>query len=531
MIKILAAFVTGSAGLLLALHPASSNAASNFTVSASGGFIDPNGQQWTMRGLNAGVQDALQGFPNVMTDYPGMTAIRLNVNPSQDSSSSIAKVVQEYTAAGVVVQIEDHSGNGDNVAWYQQMAQQYKGNPLAFLETPNEPSADPATTAQNQIGIINTIRAAGFTNPIGVQPNGGYDFSNVSTVVAAIGTSGLFVTPHIYYNGTDPNGAAEYVQSDLQQANADGLFASIDEFGNAMDGFTLDPQGNSVIHAVMAANEAEEAGAVFWAMDNGNHPDGTDSAFLNPNGSQLTPIGQALQSWLAQTSSDALAPAVSATPTAPQQAAPLPPATDELPPAPAPMPALAVASPEGTSPTLPSTGQTMSLAASGFTELSGDDGDHTITVSNEGNVVCEISGVQEIAVPGNNNAIALGPFDDTIAVSGWGNTIDAGGGVNNITLNYSSMTVPVDALGNVIVLPSPGTGEDIITGKMRKNDRIDLTQALAGTMWDHTAATMTNFYAASNTAAGYVISVGDKMVALFPDGVPGNDITAFLTAH
>ena len=122
MIKILAAFVAGSAGLLLALHPASSNAASNFTVSASGGFIDPNGQQWTMRGLNAGVQDALQGFPNVMTDYPGMTAIRLNVNPSQDSSSSIAKVVQEYTAAGVVVQIEDHSGNGDNVAWYQQMA-------------------------------------------------------------------------------------------------------------------------------------------------------------------------------------------------------------------------------------------------------------------------------------------------------------------------------------------------------------------------------------------------------------------------
>ena len=103
--------------------------------------------------------------------------------------------------------------------------------------------------------------------------------------------------------------------------------------------------------------------------------------------------------------------------------------------------------------------------------------------------------------------------------------------MNDITLNYSNMTVPVDALGNVIVLPSPGTGEDIITGKMRSGDRIDLTQALAGTMWDHTAATMANFYTASNTAAGYVISVAGKVVALFPDGVPGNDITPFLTAH
>ena len=35
-------------------------ATSNFTVSASGGFVAPNGTPWTMRGLNAGVQDALQ---------------------------------------------------------------------------------------------------------------------------------------------------------------------------------------------------------------------------------------------------------------------------------------------------------------------------------------------------------------------------------------------------------------------------------------------------------------------------------------
>ena len=34
----------------------------NFTVSASGGFVDPNGHPWSMRGLNATAPDALDGF-------------------------------------------------------------------------------------------------------------------------------------------------------------------------------------------------------------------------------------------------------------------------------------------------------------------------------------------------------------------------------------------------------------------------------------------------------------------------------------
>ena len=159
---------------------------------------------------------------------------------------------------------------------------------------------DAATTAQNQIGIIKAIRAAGFANPIGLQPVGGYDQSNIPTVTAAVGTAGLFATPHIYYGVNDPNGAGQYVQSEIQGALQKGLFPSIDEFGNALDGFTADPQGMTVISSVLAANEAGQAGAVFWAMDNGNHPDGADSAFLNPAGTQLTPVGVDIQPWLSQ---------------------------------------------------------------------------------------------------------------------------------------------------------------------------------------------------------------------------------------
>jgi cellulase (glycosyl hydrolase family 5) len=257
-----------------------------------------------MRGLNAGVQDALTGFPNVMRQFPGMTALRLNCDSGKDSVSSIARVVQEYTGAGVIVEIEDHSGNQYNLTWYQQMARAFKGNPIVYLETPNEPDMNAGMTAQNQIGIIKATRAAGFTNPIGIQPDGGYDFTNVGKVVAALGTTGLFVTPHIYYSGTDPSGPVQYVQSDIQQAQALGLPCVIDEFGNAMDGFTMDPQGNAVILAVIAANEGRnggtvQAGAVFWAMDNGNHPDGAGSAFLTPDGSRLTSVGQQMiQPWL-----------------------------------------------------------------------------------------------------------------------------------------------------------------------------------------------------------------------------------------
>jgi Ca-dependent carbohydrate-binding module xylan-binding/Cellulase (glycosyl hydrolase family 5) len=269
----------------------------NFTVSATGGFINPNEQQWAMRGLNAGVQDALTGFANVLTDYPGLTAIRLNTG-GNDSATDIDKVVQEYTARGVVVMIEDHSGNPNNVAWYTQMATAYKGNANVFLEMPNEPNA--TNLAQIQIGLVNAIRAAGFTNPIALQPAGGYDFSNISAVTAAVGTNNIFITPHIYFGGADPNGAAQYVSNDISTSLSLGLFPAIDEFGDAMDGWNRDQYGDRVISSVIAANDAGKAGAVFWAMDNGNHPNGADSAFLNTSGTQLTPVGRDIQPWLSQ---------------------------------------------------------------------------------------------------------------------------------------------------------------------------------------------------------------------------------------
>jgi hypothetical protein len=240
----------------------------------------------------------LQGYPNVLSQYPGLSAIRLNCDPGNDSSDSIDQVVEEYTARGVMVMIEDHSGFGDNVGWYTQMASKYKTNSLVFLETPNEPNTDSGTTSQFQIEIIQAIRNAGFGNPIGIQPVGGYDQSNLDAVISAVGVNQLFVTPHIYYAGNDPQEAGRYAQNEIDGATQRNMFSAIDEFGDALDGYNRDPQGQSVIDAIIAVNQAGKTGAIFWAMDNGNHPDGTDSAFLTPDGSQLTSVGQGLQPWL-----------------------------------------------------------------------------------------------------------------------------------------------------------------------------------------------------------------------------------------
>lgn len=258
----------------------------------------------TLRGVNASVRDALEGWPQVMQQFPGMNAIRLNCDSGRDSAGDIARVVATYTGAGVAVEVEDHSGNRDNVFWYQEMAGMFKNNPLVLLEMPNEPDRNGLVGIQ--INLIRAIRGAGFTNPIGIQPAGGWDFANVGPVIAAVGTAGVFVTPHIYYDGSDPNGAVNYVNGSIAACEALGVACVIDEFGDAMDGFTRNPQGMAVLLAVLAANQGanggrQRAGAIFWAMDNDNHADGADSTFLTRDGSALTSTGrEVIQPWLSQ---------------------------------------------------------------------------------------------------------------------------------------------------------------------------------------------------------------------------------------
>jgi Cellulase (glycosyl hydrolase family 5) len=295
---------------------------------------EPPNPLLTLRGVNASVSDALQGWPQVQQQFPGMTIVRLNCNSGTDAAGDIAKVVQEYTEAGIAVEIEDHSGAHANTLWYAQMAAQFANNPLVLFETPNEPGGN---VSADQIAVIGAIRTAGFNGPIGIQPAGGFDFSTVGPVLAKTGTANVFVTPHIYYSGSDPNGAVNYVNSDIAQCDALGVPCIIDEFGNAMDGFTMDPQGDAVMLAVIAANDGANgstvrAGAVFWAMDNGNHTDGADSAFLTSDGSALTSTGtDVIKPWLSPPGHATVAAAPAQAQTISSDAAPATPAATAAP--------------------------------------------------------------------------------------------------------------------------------------------------------------------------------------------------------
>ena len=264
------------------------------TVTAAGFKSGPS--PWTMRGLNGGVNDCLQMFGKLFTQLPGITCIRLNTG-GQDNAAQIDQVVRQYTGRGCVIEIEDHSGNPNNVAWYTQMATLYKGNPHVILEMPNEPNANNLTAIQ--IGLVKAIRAAGFTNPVALQPAGGFDFSQIGATLAGIDKTNIFITPHIYYGGNDPNGASQYLNSDIQACLGFGCFPAIDEFGEALDGVNWNQFGASVVSSIVAANKAGSCGGMYWAMNNGLHSNGADSAFIAADASQLSPTGTGLKTnWL-----------------------------------------------------------------------------------------------------------------------------------------------------------------------------------------------------------------------------------------
>jgi hypothetical protein len=472
----------------LAATPALAQSPQHFSVTTSG-FTAPDGQPWNARGLNVDLSDAMDNLQGILRNYSGTTMVRVVCNGDTDTLANIDPVVQAYTAKGIVVELEDHadSQGGGNTGWYTMLANAYKNNPLVFLETPNEPGA--SNTAQNQVAIIKAIRAAGFNNPIGIQPLGGWDESNLATVTAAVGTTNLYATPHIY--------GSPWQQAVIDGAKAVGLYSVIDEFGNAMDGFTIDPQGDATVQGVIAANKAGSAGAILWAAGNGYHPDGADSAFLDPTGLQLSSLGQEIQPWLAggtafalvnytpntagptiaqgqqavdatvsmsvadvaklaaqglSASGDSVASVAASAFQAPpiqtsSMSAPgasLPNvqdvaktaanSSDQAPPQPI---VLQSDAPTGTMPVpAPSPGAVTINASGADQTLTEPAGNGTGTVSGRGNSITALGGIQMLDVTGVGNTILTGPYDDSVTVSSPGNVIDLGGGRNTITLDY-----------------------------------------------------------------------------------------------
>ncbi len=275
----------------------------NFTVTATGGFKDPAGNSWPARGVDFTPQDLIADWTNVLAKLPGITFIRLVCDSDYlqagNNQANQDLAIQMATAAGIVVEFEDHSdahssGTGTpNTQWYLQMVAKNKNNPLVFLELPNEPTA--GTLVQDQIDLINAVRAAGWTNPIGLMSWGGFQpGNNWPGVLASVGTTQIYGALHLY------NYDAASVNSNISDAvTTYGIFPVIDEFGGATDGFTQDPNGDVEIQAVIAAQTANQAGAVYWVSNNGDQP---DSVFSDSSGNTFAREGSLfIQPWLSGT--------------------------------------------------------------------------------------------------------------------------------------------------------------------------------------------------------------------------------------
>ena len=190
------------------------------------------------------------------------------------SRRSIAQVVAQYTGRGCVLILEDHSGNRKQYRVVSADGESLCRQSLCISGNAKRADLiDGASLAATQTGIIKAIRAAGFDATdrhatgwrLGIfQPR----------CRLRPGRSIVFATPHIYYNGSDPNGAANYVSGDIAGCQALGCSRPWTSSGMPIDGFTRNQYGPQVITATIAANQAGKAGAVFWAMDNDNHADG-----------------------------------------------------------------------------------------------------------------------------------------------------------------------------------------------------------------------------------------------------------------
>ena len=204
---------------------------------------------------------------------------------------------------------------------------------------------------------------------------------------------------------------------------------------------------------------------------------------------------------------------------------------------------LTQAAPTGTMATpAPASGTTSFTASDNGQTITPGTGNDTGTVTGAGNTIQATGGIQTISVTGSGNTITTGPYDDTIILSSGGNTVNGGGGNDTVVLTYGGGTkvatnadlaavAPLAGSGNTFVAPAPGTGTLVIQGTLSSADKIDLTQALAGTTWDHTPATFWSYVDAAASPDGCTISVGGKVIVRLPGGSPGGQLGSFLTAE
>nr|WP_294527671.1 cellulase family glycosylhydrolase [uncultured Rhodopila sp.] len=300
-------------------------AATGAFYTTAGQIIGPNGSPFVARGI-----DVMEGnqptLSQLQSDFPGVNFVRLAIYDFA-SPAALLSYVNSLTAAGIVVELEDHSNsNGSNAGggsgtiftgsqlttelnWYSSIATAFKANPYVWFGTNNEPSeidssgnTDPAALSTWQQQTYNAVRATGNTSPIMVEMNGGNtpsSFGQGYTPSVYAGMTNIVWDVHYYgwltNYSTDQatvtaNLAADIAQSQTLTSANGKVPVIIGEYGNSTNGSTVDANGNQVISAVQNSG----FGSAAWAWGTGYPADGLTTA-----SGGLSSYGQQVATWIA----------------------------------------------------------------------------------------------------------------------------------------------------------------------------------------------------------------------------------------
>ena len=288
-------------------------------VVKNGKIYDPQGKEFSARGLNVGDTSIAQPVMNL---FPGINFIRFAIGEYQPASY-FQNFVDQLTAQKIVVEIEHHpwplerSASGqalnDEANWYASLASAFKNNPYVWFGTMNEPQndygADEANITAEQLATYNAIRGAGAGNIMMMEAGTGG--GNPGAVGAGSGLTESSYTSmknvvwdlHFYgwTNNYNPDqnsmnsvwlgsaGSHSGTAGAQTITSADGIIPVINgEFGPSTTGGGMDANANQVIQAVTVfgpANGGSGYAGWHWNADPNN---------AVQNGGNLTSWGQQL---------------------------------------------------------------------------------------------------------------------------------------------------------------------------------------------------------------------------------------------
>jgi hypothetical protein len=302
--------------------PSSSSAGGTGAFHVSGGqIIGPDGAPFIARGINV-LEGQQPSLSQLQSAFPGTNFVRFAIY-DYPSPSAISSFVNQLTAAGIVVELEDHNNNAGNagggqgvifagaaltteLAWYSAVAAAFKANPYVWFGTDNEPSEIPSAAALStwQQQTYNAIRSAGNTSPIMVEMN--CDTSGCGagyTPSAYAGMTNIIWDMH-YYNwlsgySSDQTAISNLIsrngQSSQRITSADGTVpVLIGEYGNSTSGTSIDPGAVEAVAAVISSGTAGQYGSAAWMWDTGGPGDG----LINPDGTPSSPYGQQVELYI-----------------------------------------------------------------------------------------------------------------------------------------------------------------------------------------------------------------------------------------